>query len=60
MDWNIIQNSLSNFVFAILLIAAISYWFNLFDKNSLLFSIGRLSSLLLILKFIRYLESFGK
>ncbi|KAI2508686.1 hypothetical protein MHU86_5649 (chloroplast) [Fragilaria crotonensis] len=29
MDWNEIQNSSSNLVFAILLIAMISYWVNL-------------------------------
>ena len=29
MDWNEIQNSLSNIVFAILIIAMISYWINL-------------------------------
>ena len=44
MDWNIIQNSLSNFVFAILLIAVISYWVNLslFSENSILSNIGKL------------------
>jgi len=44
MDWNIIQNSLSNFVFAILLIAVISYWINLslFSEDSILSSFGRL------------------
>jgi len=47
MDWNIIQNSLSNFVFAILLIAMISYWVNLslFTKNDFLSNIGRLCAI---------------
>ena len=63
MDWNIIQNSLSNFVsifvsifvLAILLITAISYWFNLskFNKNPTLSSIGKLSTVLLLLEFFR-------
>jgi|TARA_B110000240_G_C13497043_1_gene452106 cytochrome c-type biogenesis protein CcsB len=44
MDWNEIQNSLSNVVFAILLIAMISYWVNLsfFNKNNLLSNFGKL------------------
>ena len=48
MDWNIIQNSLSNFVFAILLIAVISYWVNLslFSENSILSSIGKLFAII--------------
>ena len=48
MDWNIIQNSLSNFVFAILLIAVISYWVNLslFSENSILSNIGKLFAMI--------------
>lgn len=48
MDWNEIQNSLSNAVFAILLIAMISYWVNLsfFNKNNLLSDFGKLCSIL--------------
>ena len=48
MDWNTIQNSLSNFVFAILLIAVISYWVNLslFSENSILSSIGKLFAII--------------
>jgi cytochrome c-type biogenesis protein CcsB len=44
MDWNEIQNSLSNVVFAILLIAMISYWVNLsfFNKTNLLSNFGKL------------------
>jgi cytochrome c-type biogenesis protein CcsB len=44
MDWNEIQNSLSNVVFAILLVAMISYWVNLsfFNKNNLLSNFGKL------------------
>ena len=44
MDWNTIQNTLSNFVFALLLIAVISYWVNLslFSENSILSNIGKL------------------
>ena len=47
MDWNIIQNSLSNFVFAILLVAMISYWVDLsfFSKNSFLSKSGKLCSI---------------
>ena len=47
MDWNIIQNSLSNFVFAILLVAVISYWIDLsfFSKNSILSEIGKFCSI---------------
>ena len=47
MDWNVIQNSLSNFVFAILLIAMISYWVNLslFTKNDFLSNIGKLCAI---------------
>ena len=45
MNWNEIQNSLSNIVFAILLIATISYWVNLsiFNKNNLLSNFSKLS-----------------
>lgn len=44
MDWNEIQNSLSNLVFAILLIAMILYWVNLafFNKDNILSNIGKL------------------
>jgi cytochrome c-type biogenesis protein CcsB len=44
MDWNEIQNWLSNVVFGILLIAMISYWVNLsfFNKNNLLSNFGKL------------------
>ena len=47
MNWNIIQNSLSNFVFAILLVAMISYWVDLsfFSKNSFLSKSGKLCSI---------------
>jgi cytochrome c-type biogenesis protein CcsB len=46
MDWNEIQNYLSNTVFAILLIAMIIYWVNLsfFNKTNLLVKIGRFST----------------
>ena len=45
MDWNAIQNFLSNIVFAILLIAMILYWVNLsfFNKTTFLVKIGRIS-----------------
>lgn len=48
MDWNTIQNTLSNFVFAILLIAVISYWVNLslFSENSILSNIGKLLAII--------------
>jgi cytochrome c-type biogenesis protein CcsB len=44
MDWNEIQNGLSNVVFGILLIAMISYWVNLsfFNKNNILSNFGKL------------------
>ena len=47
MNWNIIQNLLSNFVFAILLVAMISYWVDLsfFSKNSFLSKTGKLCSI---------------
>lgn len=43
MDWNEIQNLASNIVFAILLIAMISYWVNLsfFNNNNLLSNFGK-------------------
>ena len=46
MDWNEIQNSSSNLVFAILLIAMISYWVNLsfFNKSNFLSNFGKLSA----------------
>ena len=48
MDWNGIQNSLSNLVFAILLIAMTFYWVNLsiFNKNNLLSNLGKLFAIL--------------
>lgn len=48
MTWNEIQNSLSNIVFAILLIAMISYWVNLsfFNKNNLLSNLGKLCAII--------------
>ena len=47
MDWNEIQNFLSNIVFGILLIATIIYWINLslFRNSSLLTQIGRISTI---------------
>jgi len=47
MDWNEIQNFLSNIVFAILLFAMVIYWINLiFFKDKSFFSeLGRLSTL---------------
>jgi cytochrome c-type biogenesis protein CcsB len=47
MDWNEIQNFLSNIVFGILLLAMIVYWFNLsiFSNSSLLTKIGRISAI---------------
>ena len=48
MNWNEIQNSLSNIVFAILIITMISYWINLFffKKKSFLSNFGKLSILI--------------
>lgn len=48
MDWNEIQNSLSNIVFAILLIAMISYWVNLafFNKTNFLSNFGKTASII--------------
>ena len=47
MDWNEIQNFLSNIVFGILLIATIIYWVNLslFRNSILLTQIGRISTI---------------
>jgi len=47
MDWNEIQNFLSNIVFGILLFTMIVYWINLllFKDSNLLTTIGQLSSL---------------
>ena len=46
MDWNEIQNFLSNIVFAILLFAMVIYWMNLlfFSDKSFLSQIGRIST----------------
>ena len=46
MDWNVIQNFLSNLVFGILLIATILYWINLaiFNKNVNLARLGILGA----------------
>ena len=48
MDWNEIQNSLSNSVFAFLLLAMICYWINLFffNKTNFLSNLGKLSILI--------------
>lgn len=48
MDWNEIQNSLSNIVFAILIFAMICYWINLafFNKTNFLLNFGKLSTLI--------------
>ena len=48
MDWNEIQNSLSNIVFAILITTMISYWINLafFNQTNLLSNFGRFTALL--------------
>ena len=48
MNWNEIQNSLSNLVFAVLLISMTSYWINLslFKRNNLLYNFGKLCSIL--------------
>jgi cytochrome c-type biogenesis protein CcsB len=47
MDWNEIQNFLSNIVFGILLVTMVIYWINLsfFSQTSLLAKIGKLSIL---------------
>ena len=46
MDWNEIQNLLSNIVFGVLLLAMITYWVNLslFTEVSFLSKIGRLNT----------------
>ena len=48
MDWNGIQNSMSNLVFGILIIAMICYWINLafFNKTTFLSHFGKLSTLI--------------
>jgi cytochrome c-type biogenesis protein CcsB len=48
MDWNEIQNFLSNIVFAVLLFAMIIYWINLlfFNDKSILSSLGRVSAII--------------
>ena len=48
MDWNEIQNFLSNIVFAVLLLAMIIYWINLlfFNDKSILSSLGRLNAII--------------
>nr|AWT38771.1 cytochrome c heme attachment protein [Licmophora sp.] len=47
MNWNEIQNSLSNVVFAILIISMICYWINLFffNRTNFLSNFGKLSTL---------------
>lgn len=48
MDWNGIQNSLSNIVFAVLLITMVIYWINLLFLNnkSILSTIGRINAII--------------
>jgi cytochrome c-type biogenesis protein CcsB len=48
MDWNEIQNFLSNIVFGVLLLAMVIYWFNLsvFSDSYLLTKIGRISTII--------------
>ena len=48
MDWNEIQNFLSNIVFGVLLFAMISYWVNLsfFSEKSILSRLGRASTII--------------
>ena len=48
MDWNEIQNFLSNIVFGVLLVAMIIYWFNLsvFSNSYLLTKAGRISTII--------------
>jgi hypothetical protein len=55
MDWNEIQNSSSNLVFAILLIAMISYWVNLsfFNKRILVNYLLRLQVVYYFLCFVQ-------
>jgi cytochrome c-type biogenesis protein CcsB len=47
MDWNDIQNFLSNIVFGVLLFAMVTYWFNLsiFSNSALLTKIGKISTI---------------
>lgn len=47
MDWNEIQNFLSNIVFGVLLLAMISYWINLsfFNKKSFLLKFGQANTI---------------
>ncbi len=47
MNWNEIQNSLSNVVFGILIISMICYWINLlfFSRTNFLANLGKLSTL---------------
>ena len=48
MDWNEIQNFLSNIVFGVLLFAMISYWINLsfFSEKSILSTLGRANTII--------------
>ena len=48
MNWNEIQNFLSNIVFGVLLIAMVSYWINLsfFNKKSFLIKFGQANTIL--------------
>jgi len=48
MDWNEIQNFLSNIVFGVLLLAMISYWINLsfFSEKSFLSQFGKVNTIL--------------
>ena len=48
MNWNSIQNFSSNIVFAVLLIAMISYWVNLsfFKSENIVFKIGKISTII--------------
>ena len=47
MEWDSIQNFLSNIVFAILLITTIIYWFSLIViKNPLIYNIGKIGSII--------------
>jgi len=47
MDWNDLQNSLSNIVFAILIVAMIAYWIDLafFNKKTFLSNLGKIGAL---------------
>ena len=64
MDWNDIQNFLSNIVFGILLIVMIAYWINLifFRKVSLFSKVGWVCIVLanLILIFINIENDYTK